>query len=1064
MGTPAAMDVCATFCAANGFRYMGMQWTSECFCDNEYGSFGSAPLSECDIDGDGTMDCGTMPINRDDFVNVTTPCGLRNAVYELGGDSPIALGCYNDGGGSPKGLTLGGDTYYDNNGGLGWSRGPGLAEYADDDTNTRTDDFGLHFDGKGDYAMIDGIDSGYASDGTFAISMWATRPSCRLSGRPEIIFSHLAQPGNWSASGVIIMYLCEKNDWGAHSTVQRSGNGDILRISMTDSDGARARFDVAMSDAASGGYVDESWVHMMLAVDRVGGRGSSAKMIRFYLDGRRVQPWHIGYPAYIPQAMEGDSVRLNQTGLAQADAEKNCATTCGRSYGYFGLSGSGSCSCSETVDGNSPADYAPTAPAAMCDPDLDEVPDCGVGGDWSSCRGAVAVYEKTPSGSFIGYVGCYWNNGTWGPNYQDPAVNAAYSDDRRTRLDSVNIGDFNMDQSYNVGRNDTADYYIPVAMNSATQSFYASGGRYCDDDDDDCWNGGFWEVWSADADGAPIEVIAGGMMDADADGAPDGVVDSPDEYFSFTTTAAAGVVHIHVGSRDPGIKWSLSDAGGVAEAYGPAETPIYLGGHAPFGDSGSTDGNFVGNIVDVAIFDRPPQEDEVNCMFRKQSSNIGSCRAPDGMWRTTLWEPFTDGDNLAEGLRLSGDATIDPNGAGLDLTGNDVARQMGGGTYYWMDGLGRAGTLNDQLLTQELCLSTCQTDGYTYAGLQWGQECFCDNGYGTLGLSDPVEARDAGCYSRGRQSAERDARDLVCNAATDADGCTAVDEEMYCRWSEAREANDGCDEPCLGDTTQPCGGGFRNAVYDVATSEYKGCYMDKAASSARVSLPEDYAQDATFTISFWFTKGYCGATNVTSRYEPIYYEGGEWCNKTAHPDANCPTARIGVVLACGINTTAGDNTMTVHTFMVDDAGQSVSFDVPLNDARSGGSMTDTWIHFALSVGGDTVTPYIDGRPERRVAYSDWHNNAQNLAWRNTTGMSEREMRGSRDGKIQLAQPLSGFNFTAVPLTLGFSHGHSGSHYYNGFVAGLGVYGREISGAEASCLYKYGETHLGIPSL
>eukprot|EP01050_Picozoa_sp_SAG11_P049490 SAG11_NODE_27068_length_337_cov_0.924370_1_plen_90_part_01 len=77
---------------------------------------------------------------------------------------------------------------------------------------------------------------------------------------------------------------------------------------------------------------------------------------------------------------------------------------------------------------------------------------------------------------------------------------------------------------------------------------------------------------------------------------------------------------------------------------GPEASPIYLGGHAP-DQRGSTEGGFVGNMADLFIFDAAPTDEEVDCMYRAQSYNIGSCRAPDSMWRTSLWESFT-GDTL----------------------------------------------------------------------------------------------------------------------------------------------------------------------------------------------------------------------------------------------------------------------------------------------------------------------------------------------------------------------------------------------------------------------------------
>ena len=66
---------CATAC--QGYTYMGLQWSDECFCGNTYGSQGEAALSECDSDGDvseGIADmCG---------VDGQETCGNHNAVCE----------------------------------------------------------------------------------------------------------------------------------------------------------------------------------------------------------------------------------------------------------------------------------------------------------------------------------------------------------------------------------------------------------------------------------------------------------------------------------------------------------------------------------------------------------------------------------------------------------------------------------------------------------------------------------------------------------------------------------------------------------------------------------------------------------------------------------------------------------------------------------------------------------------------------------------------------------------------------------------------------------------------
>lgn len=61
-----AVVQCSMNCA--GFRYLGLQWTNQCFCGNSYGRYGEA--SGCDNCGIG------LP-----------QCGVRNAVYTSSGDS-----------------------------------------------------------------------------------------------------------------------------------------------------------------------------------------------------------------------------------------------------------------------------------------------------------------------------------------------------------------------------------------------------------------------------------------------------------------------------------------------------------------------------------------------------------------------------------------------------------------------------------------------------------------------------------------------------------------------------------------------------------------------------------------------------------------------------------------------------------------------------------------------------------------------------------------------------------------------------------------------------------------
>jgi len=78
-GAPADRVMeCANRCS--GFRYMGLQWDNECFCDNDYGGQGERDISSCDSDSS----VGGFP----DFADLagvgnSARAGWTNAVYDI---------------------------------------------------------------------------------------------------------------------------------------------------------------------------------------------------------------------------------------------------------------------------------------------------------------------------------------------------------------------------------------------------------------------------------------------------------------------------------------------------------------------------------------------------------------------------------------------------------------------------------------------------------------------------------------------------------------------------------------------------------------------------------------------------------------------------------------------------------------------------------------------------------------------------------------------------------------------------------------------------------------------
>ena len=58
--------------------------------------------------------------------------------------------------------------------------------------------------------------------------------------------------------------------------------------------------------------------------------------------------------------------------------------------------------------------------------------------------------------------------------------------------------------------------------------------------------------------------------------------------------------------------------------------------------------------------------------------------------------------------------------------------------------LSAAGYLNDNSMSIERCLSICGQKGYRYAGVQYGNQCFCDNRYGKYGRTDNCNMKCSG--------------------------------------------------------------------------------------------------------------------------------------------------------------------------------------------------------------------------------------------------------------------------------------------------------------------------------
>eukprot|EP00026_Physarum_polycephalum_P009377 Phypoly_transcript_09498.p1 GENE.Phypoly_transcript_09498~~Phypoly_transcript_09498.p1 ORF type:complete len:450 (+),score=41.63 Phypoly_transcript_09498:188-1351(+) len=74
-GSSNTPDTCRTKCMQSGYMYAGLQYGSECWCGNSYGSHGGALGSDCNMacSGDSTIKCGAA--NRNSIFTSQIPGG-----------------------------------------------------------------------------------------------------------------------------------------------------------------------------------------------------------------------------------------------------------------------------------------------------------------------------------------------------------------------------------------------------------------------------------------------------------------------------------------------------------------------------------------------------------------------------------------------------------------------------------------------------------------------------------------------------------------------------------------------------------------------------------------------------------------------------------------------------------------------------------------------------------------------------------------------------------------------------------------------------------------------------
>ena len=279
MGTEPNTNARVLECAAscNGYKYMAMQWSNECFCGNvyndcergtncEFGDNGLLADGECDSDGN----VGAFP-NYADLcgTNGEANCGDHNAVYEIVYSvPPIAQVCdTSTGTGDPREAAS--IAFFA-------TMVPALSEMdlASSEIALLGDaaftDNGLVLDGEGDSASIANFD--YAKDASFTIGLWFQKTACHRYAW-EYLYSH-AEDAGASILAVendnVNLYLgCETN-WvdaaGVYTDGTAAAAGSFMRTIIVDGAGTVGVIDLNIHAAGSFNMITSRWNHVMLRV------------------------------------------------------------------------------------------------------------------------------------------------------------------------------------------------------------------------------------------------------------------------------------------------------------------------------------------------------------------------------------------------------------------------------------------------------------------------------------------------------------------------------------------------------------------------------------------------------------------------------------------------------------------------------------------------------------------------------------------------------------------------------------------------------------------------------
>ena len=215
-----------------------------------------------------------------------------------------------------------------------------------------------------------------------------------------------------------------------------------------------------------------------------------------------------------------------------------------------------------------------------------------------------------------------------------------------------------------------------------------------------------------------------------------------------------------------------------------------------------------------------------------------------------------------------------------------------------------------------------------------------------------------------------------------------------------------------------------------------GLHTDGSGDYAAIDagVVAGYADDARFSLSFWFTKTNC----TTNLYEYMYsHDSVEGAAPLERDNSN-----VNVYLSCQAHASLLQ-TGFVRTVLVDsrddsadpEPGLTVLFDWPLHAAGNFDAITRRWIQYTLAVEPGAVRTYVDGAPILSYGYhAAWADCIRNPAFPDPTALNTA---------------LRAFALHTDALVGGRTDLDPDRHFW-GAIAALTIYDDAVGAAGARC--------------